>query len=153
MVLENSLELMAELVDNFEESGSVEPVARRFGRLFSVVLNAPVAIRAFAKPDAASGSRLGLVPLFVVGFVVLALPGSGVDSPTAIAGISSELSRWLLLLAVASVGLKTVPLDYMRIGFPAAAALAVLSWWGSDFSGNFQLSDLSERRIRCTSIS
>ncbi len=151
---------MAESVDNFEESGSVEPIAGRFGRLFSVVLIATVAICAFAKPDAASGSRISLVPLIVVGFVVLALPGSGGDSPTAIAGISSEFWRWLFLLAVSSVGLKTLPLDNMRVGFPAAkflaaetASLAFFSWKGSDCSGNFQLSDLSERRIRCTSIS
>ena len=70
-------------------------------------------------------SRPPIIPMFVFGFVALAVLRSTNLIPDIFIYIASESSRWLLLIAIASVGLKTVPKDILSVGFPAVALLIV----------------------------
>lgn len=114
-------------------------------KLLRVVLLAPVVVLAtlaFRRPLEATGARPPVIPGFVAGFVALAalrtlgvLPEAAIDAATA-------ASSACLLVAIASVGLKTVPRDVMRVGagaagllvaqtlFLAAFALAAIGWLG-----------------------
>ena len=96
-------------------------------KLLRVVMLAPVVvvgtivIRVLVRAEG-DRSRPPIVPLFVLGFVGLALLNSIGAIPPAVARAASDLSSWLLLIAIAAVGLKTVPGEVLKVG-PAAAAL------------------------------
>lgn len=99
-------------------------------KLLRVLMLAPVVvlgglvIRATAGARTGTGPRPPLIPAFVAGFIVLAGLNSFGLLPELVVGPASELSRWLLLVAIAAVGLRTVPGEVLRVG-PAAAALIV----------------------------
>jgi uncharacterized integral membrane protein (TIGR00698 family) len=97
----------------------------RVSMLAPVVIVAALVIRAAGQPAASGAARVPLVPLFVVGFVALAALNSLIDLPTVVTETAAGLSRWLLLLAIAAVGLKTVPGDLLKVGKAAAALLIV----------------------------
>ena len=67
--------------------------------------------------------RPPLVPVFVLGFVVLAALRSAGLVPELLVQVASEASRWLLVIAIAAVGLKTQPRDILKVGLPAVALL------------------------------
>lgn len=127
-----------------EQSGDVATLVKllRVVMLAPVVLIATLAIRVLVRSDRAPGARPPLVPAFVLGFLVLAaLRASGL-LPEIMIALGAEISRWLLLIAIASVGLKTVPQDILGVGlaavgllvaetvFIAVFVLAVLSTFG-----------------------
>ena len=99
-------------------------------KLLRVLMLAPVvvigtlAIRVLVKAEGSDGSRPPIVPTFVLGFIVLAVLNSLGAIPQVVTAIASDVSRWLLLVAIAAVGLKTMPREVMKVG-PAAAALLV----------------------------
>lgn len=99
-------------------------------KLLRVVMLAPVvvlgalAIRALAERAEPGEARPPLVPVFVLGFIGLALLNSFGLLPDLAVSVASDISRWLLLTAIAAVGLKTVPGEVLKVG-PAAAALLV----------------------------
>lgn len=96
----------------------------RVAMLAPVVVIAAILIRSFAQSDV-SGERPPILPMFVVGFLVLATISSVVNVPTAITEIISEASRWFLLIAIAAVGMKTNLKQVLSVG-PAAIALIVV---------------------------
>ena len=108
-----------------ESAGDVATLVK----LLRVVLLAPVVvagvlvIRALASPDPSGAKRPPLVPLFVAGFIALAALSTAGLLPAPVVSAASEASRWLLLIAIASVGLKTVPRDILNVGLPAAGLI------------------------------
>ncbi|SMX35876.1 YeiH family protein [Maliponia aquimaris] len=110
-----------------EETGNVATLVKllRVLLLAPVVLIAALVIRAAAGAAGASQERPPLVPVFVLGFIVLAGLSVAGLLPGVVTETASVLSRWLLLIAIASVGLKTLPKDILNLGL--APALFVLA--------------------------
>lgn len=107
-----------------EETGNVATLVKllRVVMLAPVVVVAALVIRGVASGEA-EGKRPPLVPLFVLGFVILAALRSAGLVPEVLVTIASEGSRWLLVIAIAAVGLKTQPKDILNVGLPAVALL------------------------------
>ena len=108
-----------------EETGNVATLVKllRVVMLAPVVVIAALAIRSFANGGEIDGRRPPLVPVFVLGFVVLAALRSAGLVPELLVQVASEASRWLLVIAIAAVGLKTQPRDILKVGLPAVALL------------------------------
>ena len=97
-------------------------------KLLRVAMLAPVVILAslvlrFAAGTDASGARPPLMPGFVLVFIVLAALNSATTLPPLLLSLAVEGSAWLLLTAIAAVGLKTRPAEILKVGRPAAALL------------------------------
>ena len=96
----------------------------RVSMLAPVVIIAALVIRSFATPDE-GGERPPIIPSFVVGFLALATLNSFGMIPAAIADLLSEASRWLLLTAIAAVGMKTNLKKVLAVGGAAIALIIV----------------------------
>ncbi|MCT4556952.1 MAG: YeiH family protein [Pelagimonas sp.] len=96
----------------------------RVAMLAPVVLVASLMIRAYAQA-APGGERPPILPGFVVAFLVLAAVNSAHLIPTGLAEFLGQTSRWLLLVAIAAVGMKTNLKQVLAVG-PAAIALIVV---------------------------
>lgn len=109
-----------------EETGNTATLVKllRVLMLAPVVLVATLVVRAATDASEAGGTRPPLVPLFVLGFVGLAGLASAGLLPPVVVDLASGASRWMLLVAIASVGLKTRPKDILNVG--SAAAVFVL---------------------------
>jgi len=94
----------------------------RVSMLAPVVIIAALIIRSFATPDD-SGTKPPIIPAFVVGFLVLATLNSFGFIPTVLANFLSEASRWLLLTAIAAVGMKTNLKQVLSVGGSAIALI------------------------------
>lgn len=110
-----------------EETGNVATLVKllRVVMLAPVVVVAALVIRQFARTDSGEGKRPPLVPLFVLSFIALAIFRTTGLAPDLVVTGASEASRWLLVIAIASVGLKTQPKDILNVGLPAMALLVV----------------------------
>lgn len=108
-----------------EEAGETATLVKllRVAMLAPIVLVALTVLRASNRKSEPGTSSPPLIPLFVVGFVGLATLNSLVSLPPLVTETSASISRWLLLLAIAAVGLKTVPRDLVKVGKKAAAFL------------------------------
>ncbi|MBK6867150.1 MAG: putative sulfate exporter family transporter [Burkholderiales bacterium] len=90
-------------------------------KLYRVALLAPVvlilAIVLRSGRQNAVGSQVPLLPGFMVAFIALVLIGSlGWLNPT-VSDAASSLSRWLLIIAIAAVGVKTKLQDIAKLGW------------------------------------
>jgi uncharacterized integral membrane protein (TIGR00698 family) len=94
----------------------------RVAMLAPVVILAALVLRGVAAADA-SGERPPLIPGFVLAFIALATLNSTVSLPAPLLGLAADASGWLLLTAIAAVGLKTRPADILKVGRAAAALL------------------------------
>lgn len=94
----------------------------RVAMLAPVVILAAVVLRRVQSADA-SESRPPLIPGFVLAFVLLAALNSTLSLPQPLLQAAADTSGWLLLTAIAAVGLKTRPADILKVGRPAAALL------------------------------
>tara|TARA_B100000787_G_scaffold168328_1_gene156873 strand:+ start:467 stop:1504 length:1038 start_codon:yes stop_codon:yes gene_type:complete len=94
----------------------------RVALLAPVVLVASLIIRSFAQAPE-DGTKPPLLPTFVVVFIILAALNSLHLIPTEIANFLSQASRWLLLTAIAAVGMKTNLKHVLAVGSPAIALL------------------------------
>lgn len=104
-----------------EEAGATAT----FVKLLRVALLVPVVIGVslcFAKhPGASQGGKLP-IPFFVLGFAALVLIGSTNVIPQNIVAALLELSRWLLITAIAALGMKTSLRKLAEVG-PRAITL------------------------------
>lgn len=107
-----------------EDAGDTATLVKlmRVSMLAPVVLVAAVLIRTYAEAPE-DGKRPPLLPFFVVGFLVLATFNSMGLIPTFIADFMSQASRWMLLIAIAAVGMKTNLKRVLAVGGPAIALL------------------------------
>ncbi|MDO6797611.1 YeiH family protein [Shimia thalassica] len=96
----------------------------RVATLAPVVLVASLLIRRFAEAPVGEGSP-PILPSFVVGFLVLATLNSLHLLPPFVVEALSSASRWLLLTAIAAVGMKTDLRQVLKVGGAAIALLIV----------------------------
>jgi uncharacterized integral membrane protein (TIGR00698 family) len=100
-------------------------------KLFRVALLVPVVfflaigIGMRSRQPGGGAARPPLLPGFLIAFCVLvALSSAGVFPPPVVA-LASETSRWLLVVAIAAVGIKSSPAELARMGWIPAAMLLV----------------------------
>ncbi len=98
-------------------------------KLTRVTLLAPIviglALLARAKGwSNGAGKRPPLLPVFVIGFVLLAALNSLGIIPPALRDAAITVSKWALLIAIAAVGLKTSLRSVYQLG-PAAIGLVI----------------------------
>lgn len=96
----------------------------RVAMLAPVIIIASLLLRSFAD-QASDIERPPLMPMFVVGFLVLAVLNSSVTLPKGLLDLAASGSGWLLLTAIAAVGLKTRPAEVLNVGRAAAGLLVV----------------------------
>jgi len=108
-----------------EEAGETATLVKllRVAMLAPVVVITALILRSRAGATAADGTRPPLIPGFVLGFVALATLNSTVDLPRAVQVFAQEGAGWLLLTAIAAVGLKTRPAEILKVGRSAAAMI------------------------------
>ncbi|WP_366011515.1 putative sulfate exporter family transporter [Shimia sp.] len=99
-------------------------------KLLRVAMLAPVIVVASlllrGKTDRVSDTeRPPIIPLFVLGFLGLATLNSVMTLPDALLIFVANGSQWLLLSAIAAVGLKTKPAEVLKVGRAAAGLLVV----------------------------
>ena len=96
-------------------------------KLFRVALLAPVVLAiawAFRKSARAEGGGASLLPpWFLVAFVLLATANSVGVIPPFVATTLSDLSRWLLIMAIAAIGVKTSLGELRHVGWRALALM------------------------------
>ncbi|MEM9579741.1 MAG: putative sulfate exporter family transporter [Pseudomonadota bacterium] len=109
-----------------QETGDTATLVKliRVALLAPVVLIASLMIRAFAEPPE-DGKRPPLLPSFVIAFLALALLNSSGLIPQSVATLMSDASRWLLLTAIAAVGMKTNLKQVLAVGGAAIALIVV----------------------------
>ncbi len=95
----------------------------RVSMLAPVVIVAAIVIRRYAQAGPDSDARPPIIPTFVAVFFALAALNSFGVLPRIVTDGAAVLSQWLLLIAIAAVGLKTVPRDIVKVGGAAAAML------------------------------
>ena len=109
-----------------EEAGDVATLVKLFrvALLAPLVLIASLLIRRYAASEQ-SGARPPLIPGFILGFIALAALSSFELLPQEVIDALSAASRWLLLTAIAAVGMKSNLRQVLSLG-GAAVGLIVL---------------------------
>jgi uncharacterized membrane protein YadS len=101
-----------------------------------VLIITVVAARGWEKNEPAH-KKVALLPGFLIGFVVLAALNGFALVAKPIASVLTEASKWLLVISVAALGMKTSLREMMAVGTTAIALIAaetiflavlVLSW-------------------------
>jgi uncharacterized integral membrane protein (TIGR00698 family) len=109
----------------------------RVAMLLPVVLIITLVTTRRTGVDAPPKDKVTLLPAFLVGFVVLAALNGFHLVPKPIGDSLTEVSKWLLVIAVAALGMKTSLREMMAVGTTAIAlmaaetlflALLVLGW-------------------------
>ncbi len=97
--------------------------------------------RMAAVADQGGGARPPLLPGFAVAFALLVAINSTGWVPKAVQTLGTDASRWLLVAAIAGIGMKTQLKELATVGFKpvalmigetvflAALALALMRWW------------------------
>lgn len=108
-----------------EETGKIATLVKllRVAMLAPVVFVAVLILRRRNADANPADPRPPLIPGFVLGFLGLAALGVAGLLPAPLVDQVAALSRWLLLAAIASVGLRTIPKDMLKLGGAAAAFL------------------------------
>jgi uncharacterized membrane protein YadS len=109
----------------------------RVAMLLPVVLIITVVAARGAGNQEPSQDKVALLPGFLVAFVILAALNGFALVAKPIAEVLTEASKWLLVISVAALGMKTSLREMMAVGTTAIAliaaetvflALLVLSW-------------------------
>ncbi|HET9023221.1 MAG TPA: putative sulfate exporter family transporter [Burkholderiaceae bacterium] len=95
----------------------------RVALLVPVVLTLALAIGLRSRADPDRGARPPLLPSFLVAFCVLVALSSAGYIPNAAVDVASVSSRWLLVIAIAAVGVKSSPAELIRMGWAPAVML------------------------------
>jgi uncharacterized membrane protein YadS len=127
------------------ETGDVATLVKllRVAMLLPVIVLAAAITRARMTTEGTSSiaPRPPLLPGFAIGFALLVAINSVGWVPRAVQVLGSETSRWLLVAAIAGIGMKTQLKDLATVGFKpvalmigetvflAALALALMRWW------------------------
>ncbi|UWQ50252.1 putative sulfate exporter family transporter [Leisingera caerulea] len=109
-----------------EQTGDTATLVKlmRVAMLAPIVLAASLMIRSFAELPS-DGKRPPILPGFVIAFLVLAGVNSFGLIPPAVTEFLSHASRWLLLTAIAAVGMKTNLKQVLAVGGAAIALIIV----------------------------
>jgi|TARA_B100001093_G_scaffold89296_1_gene81366 uncharacterized integral membrane protein (TIGR00698 family) len=108
-----------------EETGDVATVVKliRVAMLAPIILVASLIIRQHSTQSFTS-EKPEIIPRFVLVFLILVGINSFGAIPESVLAISTEVSQWALLMAIAAVGLKTSLKDVVDVG-PSAIALLI----------------------------
>jgi uncharacterized integral membrane protein (TIGR00698 family) len=109
-----------------EQTGDTATLVKlmRVAMLAPIVLVASLMIRSFAELPK-EGKRPPLLPGFVLAFLVLAGVNSFGLIPPVVIEFLSQASRWLLLTAIAAVGMKSNLKQVLAVGGAAIALIIV----------------------------
>jgi uncharacterized integral membrane protein (TIGR00698 family) len=101
-----------------EETGETATLVKliRVTLLAPVVLIFSLSFRNMAPSGQEAGERPPLIPGFVLGFLALAALNSFGLVPPLAATAAAEISRWLLVLGIAAVGMKTALKSIFEVG-------------------------------------
>ena len=107
-----------------DQTGEVATLVKliRVAMLAPVVLVISILVRRHAGA-ADTGQRPPLLPVFVVGFLILAVLNSLGLVPAPVTQAMSDLSRWALLVSIAAVGMKTSLKRILDVGGQAIAMI------------------------------
>ena len=110
-----------------QQTGDVATVVKlmRVAMLLPVILCATLITRAQGADP--TGKRPPLLPMFAVGFLVLACINSTGWLPGVVAKTGSDLSRWLLVASIAGIGMKTQLKELITVGFKPVALMMPVS--------------------------
>ena len=127
------------------ETGDVATLVKllRVAMLLPVIVLAAAITRARMASEGTTGSgqRPPLLPGFAVAFALLVAINSTGWVPRPVQTLGSDASRWLLVTAIAGIGMKTQLKELATVGlkpvalmigetvFLAALALALMRWW------------------------
>ena len=127
------------------ETGDVATLVKllRVAMLVPVIVLAASITRArmAAVADQGGGARPPLLPGFAVAFALLVAINSTGWVPKGVQTLGTDASRWLLVAAIAGIGMKTQLKELATVGFKpvalmigetvflAALALALMRWW------------------------
>ena len=127
------------------ETGDVATLVKllRVAMLVPVIVLAASITRArmAAVADQGGGTRPPLLPGFAVAFALLVAINSTGWVPKGVQTLGTDASRWLLVAAIAGIGMKTQLKELATVGFKpvalmigetvflAALALALMRWW------------------------
>lgn len=95
----------------------------RVAMLAPVVVVASIIIRRMAAEAGPGGEKPPILPGFVLAFIAFAALNTALPLGPAVTDMIGTVSRWFLLVAIAAVGLKTVPADVLKVGKAAAGLL------------------------------
>lgn len=93
----------------------------RVAMLLPVIVFAVMLTR--TRDDAGSGARPPLLPWFAVAFALLVAVNSTGIVPAAVQSLGSDVSRWLLVAAIAAIGMKTKLKELVAVGFKPVALM------------------------------
>ncbi len=101
-----------------QETGEAATLVKliRVTMLAPVVLCFSLAFRNMPSHGAEIGKPAPIVPTFVIGFLILAALNSSGFISKPIAGVTSDLSRWALLMGISASGLKTSLKTILDVG-------------------------------------
>lgn len=101
-----------------QETGEVATVVKliRVSMLAPVVLLIALYVRKYHGEQASPERKPPLLPLFLVGFVVLAVIRSTGWLPVVAVELVNDISGWALLVAIAAVGMRTSLQRIMQVG-------------------------------------
>jgi uncharacterized integral membrane protein (TIGR00698 family) len=122
-----------------QQAGDAATIVKlmRVAMLLPVVLAITLKAAGKAAATGPAESKVALVPGFLVAFIVLAALHGFNLVPKALAIDFTEVSKWLLVVSVAALGMKTCARDLVAVGRSALLliaaetlflALAVLVW-------------------------
>ena len=108
-----------------DEAGETATLVKllRVAMLAPVVIVGLIAIRSFARSDRPDAARPPIVPGFLLVFIACSAAASSGAVPGPFTDFAASLSRWLLLTAIAAVGLKTRPREILNVGMAAVFLL------------------------------
>ncbi len=110
-----------------EDTGEVATLVKliRVSMLAPVILIASLIVRQQGLSDQIDGGKPPIMPSFIIAFIILVFLNSLNVFPTSLIEISTQISKWALLTAIAAVGLKTSLRDVMNVGGRAIAFLVI----------------------------
>jgi uncharacterized integral membrane protein (TIGR00698 family) len=96
----------------------------RVAMLLPVVLGISLATAQRLDKATRAENKVVLLPSFLIAFVVLAALNGFNLVPAPVSAVLTEASRWLLVISVAALGMKTSARDIMAVGGTAIALIA-----------------------------
>ena len=108
-----------------KETGDIATLVKliRVAMLAPVILFASLIIRKINSAQQEHQDYPPLVPGFIIAFIILAIVNSLEFLPHTLTSISIEVSRWVLLIAISAVGMKTQIKESLKVGLPAISLL------------------------------
>lgn len=108
-----------------QETGDIATIVKllRVAMLAPIIVLATFVIKKISSEQDLSSSSPPILPGFVAGFIVLLVINSLGLIPQSVITLSSDLSKWALLSAIAAVGLKTSLREVAKVGYSAIVLL------------------------------